>query len=245
MRVDRYLTVQSDYHKVQVPVDEIMYITIDGRKTKITRADGSSVSTNRSLKDVFGDLPGDVFASINRGIVVSKNYVRSEKNGLLTMKDGTKFKRRVRGDRKEKPKETPVLPAEDRKNVPVEELKLWLGELPMPVCMLELVYKGRSGSASFVVRYCNSAMEALEQVRFDEIRDRSVAAMPGVGRAKWLTVFADVAINGGVRTVEDAWDTQGRFMRLHCYQPQPGCCGVVLTDLTRENRLVEKLFHRG
>ena len=66
VRVDRYLTVQSDYHKVQVPVDEIMYITIDGRKTKITRADGSSVSTNRSLKDVFGDLPGDVFASINK-----------------------------------------------------------------------------------------------------------------------------------------------------------------------------------
>ena len=241
----RYLTVQSDYRKVQVPVDEIMYITIDGRKTKITRADGSSVRTNRSLKEVYGDLPGDVFSSINRGIVISRVYVKSEKNGLLTMKDGAQFKRRVRADRKEKPKVVPAVPAEDHRSCPVEELNWWLGGLPMPVCILELVFKSRNGSASFVVRYCNPAMEQLENIRFSEVQDQSVATLQGIGRSKWLTVFADVAINGNARTVEDVWDGQGRFMRVQCYQPQPGCCALVLTDLTRENRLLEKLFHRG
>ena len=87
----RYLTVQADYHKVLVPLDEIMYLTIDGRKTKITRKDGSFVRTNRSMKDIYAELPEELFSSINRGIVVSRGFVKHEKNGFITMKDGTVF----------------------------------------------------------------------------------------------------------------------------------------------------------
>ena len=61
MEEKRYLTVQSDYHKVLVPVDDIMYLTVDGRKTKITRKDGSALRTNRSMKDIYAELPGEVF----------------------------------------------------------------------------------------------------------------------------------------------------------------------------------------
>ena len=243
----RYLTVQEDYHKVLVPVDDIMYITIDGRKTKITKKDGSAVRTNRSLKDVFGALPEEVFSSINRGIVVSKTYVKHEKNGLITMKDGAQFKRRVRSDRLQN--RSKVVPAalepEHRRDCPAEELDWWLGELPMPMCVLELVYQSRGGSASFVIRYCNRAMEALEQVAPKSVKDQPLNVLRGLGKAKWLTVFADVAINGSTRTMEEMWDDGETFVRVHCYQPQSGCCTVVLTDLTRENNLVQKLFHRG
>ena len=239
----RYLTVQADYHKVLVPVDEIMYLTIDGRKTKITRKDGSSVSTNRSMKDIYAELPGEVFSSVNRGIVVSRSFVKHEKNGLITMKDGTEFKRRVRSDRvKEKPRT--VRPQPVVRELPAGELDWWLGDLPMPMCVLELAYGGSGGSAEFTVRYCNRAMESLEGVVFREIQNRPVSAMKGIGSEKWLTIFADVAINGSSRVLEDLWE-DGSFMRVHCYQPQNGCCAVVLTDLTREHNLVQKLFRRG
>ena len=241
---ERYLTVQADYRKVQVPVDDIMYLTIDGRKTKITKADGTSIRTNRSLKDVFGDLPGEVFSSINRGIVVSKNYVKTEKSGLITMKDGTQFKRRVRADRTEKPKLTPASQEESWRACPASELDWWLGKLPMPVCILELVYRSRSGSAAFVVRYCNREMEALEGVKFSDVKDQTVTALKGIGSPKWLTIFADVAINGTPRMVEDQWEN-GSYYRVHCYQPQNGCCALVMTDMTRENNLVQRLFHRS
>lgn len=241
---DRYLTVQADYRKVQVPVEEIMYLTIDGRKTKITKADGSSVRTNRSLKDVYGALPGEEFSSINRGIVVSKKYVKSEKKGLITMTDGTQFKRRVRADRTEKPKVRPAAKEERWRECPAEELNWWLGELPMPVCILELVYRNRSGSAAFVVRYCNKEMEVLENVRFSDVKDQSVSRLKGIGSPKWLTIFADVAINGTPRMVEDQWE-DGKHLRVHCYQPQNGCCALVMADMTRENNLVQQLFLRG
>ena len=239
----RYLIVQSDYHKVQVPVDDIMYITIDGRKTKITRKDGSSLRTNRSLKDVYGDLPGEVFSSVNRGIVVSKDYVKGEKKGIITMRDGTQFKRRVRAERSEKPKVIPVAQEARWKPCPVEELTWWLGELPMPMCILELVYRSRGGSAALVVRYCNRAMEELENIRFADVKDQPVSKLACLGQAKWMTVLADVAVNGSSRVMEDQW--ADKFMRVHCYQPQSGCCALVLTDLTRENNLVETLFRRG
>lgn len=243
MEEKRYLTVQSDYHKVLVPVDEIMYLTVDGRKTKITRKDGSALRTNRSMKDIYAELPGEVFTSINRGIVVSKTYVKHEKNGILTMKDGTEFKRRVRSDRV-KPKPRVIAPAPVLREFPTEDMSWWIDDLPMPMCVLELVYQGRNGSASFAIRYCNHAMEQLEGVLLRNVKDQSVTALKEIGSAKWLTVFADVAINGSSRVVEDMLE-DGSFMRMNCYQPQSGWCAVVMTDLTRENRLVQKLFQRG
>ena len=242
----RYLTVQSDYHRVQIPIDDIMYVTIDGRKTKITRKDGSAVRTNKSLRDVFADLPGEVFQNINRGIVVSKTYIKSDEAGLIIMRDGSQFKRRVRSDRgREKPKVIPTAQAEPWRSCPAEDLDWWLGKLPLPMCILELVYRGRGGATAFVVRWCNREMEQLEGVSLREVKDQPVTLLRGVGDSKWLTVFADVAINGGSRTIEDLWAGTGRFLRLHVYQPQAGCCGLVLTDLTRENNLVQKLIHQS
>jgi len=242
----RYLTVQSDYHRISIPVNDIMYVTIDGRKTKISKKDGTCVRTNKSLKDVYADLPADVFSSINRGIVVSKNFIKSEKDGVLTMKDGTQFKRRVRSDRlRERPGVVPAGQESQWRQCPTEELDWWLGAMPAPVCILEMVYRSRGGSAAVVVRYCNRAMEQLEGIALRDVRDQPVTLMKHVGNPKWLTIFADVAINGGTKVIDELWEDTGKFLRVHCYQPQSGCCALVLTDLTRENNLIQQLIHRG
>lgn len=237
-----YLTVQSDYHKVKVPVDEIQYITIEGRKTKITRADGRAICTNRSLRDVYGELSDELFTSINRGIVVSKKFIKGEKDGIVTMADGTSFRRRVRSDRLTKRPRG----AQGAIPCPTDTLSQWLGGLPVPMCVMEVVY-GRSShrGAEFLLRYCNGAMEQLEGVKLSEVRDKPLEQLPGVGEKKWLSVFVDVAINGSARTLETPWRDGEKFYRLHCYQPQPGFCTLALVDLTKETKLVQELFQRG
>ena len=240
-----YLTVQSDYHKVQVPVDDIMYITIEGRKTKITRADGSTLCTNRSLKDIYAELSDELFSSINRGIVVSRKYIKQEKDGVISMTDGTTFRRRVRSDRLPRREKTVAPAAEEKQVCPAELLLQWTGTMPMPMCIMELVYRSRGRGVEFLLRYCNGAMEQLEGVQLAEVRDKPLEQLPGVGNAKWLTVFADVAVNGSSRVLEDIWEDSGRFFRLCCYQPQPGFCALVMVELTKENRLVQELFQRG
>lgn len=239
-----YLTVQSDYRKVQVPVDDILYITIENRKTKITRLDGSTVCTNRSLKDIYAELPEAQFSSINRGIVVAVRQIRQEVGGVVTMADGTSFRRRVRSDRLPQREKVRAQALEDRVLCPSDLMEQWVGKMPLPMCVLEMVYRSRGRGVEFQLRYCNKALEVLEQVQLSEVRDRSIEELKGVGNAKWLTVFADVAVNGSSRTLEDVWP-DGRFLRIHCYQPQQGFCALVLTDLTRENNLVQELFQRG
>ena len=239
----RNLIVQSDYHKVQIPLDEIMYITIDGRKTRIARKNGSAVKTNRSLKDIFAELPEDRFSSVNRGIVVAHAFVRHEKAGVITMKDGTQFKRRVRSDRLKARPKVPVPAPEPPAPCPAEDLDRWLGSMPAPMCILELSYREPGGSAAFVIRWCNEALAELEGSSAAALRGRPLTALEHLGDAKWLGVFADVAINGGVCTREELWDDGGRFFRLQCYQPRSGCCAVILADLTRENNLVRTFFH--
>lgn len=236
------LTVHADYRKAQIPVDDIAYITVEERKTKITRGDGSVLRTNQSLKDIFAQLPEETFLNINRGIVISKRFIQDEKNGEITMTDGARFRRRVRADRAPKRPRQPAAPKREKRAVcPAETLAQWLDPMPVPVLIMELVY-GSGGGVDFLVRYLSREMAQLESVTIDEILNQSVLKLSNVGSPKWMAIFADVAIHGGTRVIEDVLEGSGKYMQLRCYQPQPGFCGCVLTDLTKENNLVQELF---
>ncbi len=235
------LTVPSDYRKAQIPVDDIVHITVADRKTKITRSDGSVLCTNRSLKDVYAQLPEEMFSNINRGIVVSKKYIRAEKDGVVFMSDGSEFRRRVRADRV--PKRQKTVPAPPRTVCPTELLGQWLDAMPMPMLIMELVHSG--GGVDFLVRYLSREMAQLESVSNQEIMDQSVLRLKNVGSPKWMPIFADVAIHGSTRVIEDVLENSGKYMQLRCYQPQKGFCVCVLTDLTKENHLVQELFGKS
>ena len=240
LHLAEFLTVQADYRKTQVPIEDIAYITVEDRKTKITRRDGSVIRTNTSLKDVFAALPEDVFSDINRGIVISRNYVKGEKNGIITMTDGTVFRRRVRSDRptKGKPKKK-TLPKEPIV-CPADTLEGWLGTMPIPACMMELVYE-KSGVA-FHIRYMNESLAKLEGVDATQVRGRAASELRHIGSAKWMAIFADVAINGSTRVIEDS--ISGKYYQIHCYPPQPGYCALMLVDVTKETALIRKLFKK-
>lgn len=236
------LTVHADYRKAQIPVDDIAYITVEERKTKITRGDGSVLRTNQSLKDIFAQLPEETFLNINRGIVVSKRFIQDEKNG------GDHYDRRSEvpaagtgGSRPQAPKAACGAKREKRAVCPAETLAQWLDPMPVPVLIMELVY-GSGGGVDFLVRYLSREMAQLESVTIDEILNQSVLKLSNVGSPKWMAIFADVAIHGGTRVIEDVLEGSGKYMQLRCYQPQPGFCGCVLTDLTKENNLVQELF---
>lgn len=238
--MNEFLTVQADYRKTQLPIEDIAYITVEDRKTKITRRDGSVIKTNTSLKDVYAALPEDVFSHINRGIVISSNYVKGEKNGVITMTDGTVFRRRVRSDRPTKrtvkkknlPKEPVICPA--------ETMEAWLGPMPMPMVIMELVYEKKG--VAFYVRYMNEALAKLEGVDQLQVRGRAASELRHIGSAKWMAIFADVAINGSTRVIEDTLG--GKYYQIHCYQPQNGYCALALCDVTKETALVRKLFRK-
>ena len=233
------LTVHADYRKAQIPADDIAYITVEDRKTKITRGSGAVLRTNQSLKDVFAQLPEDTFLNINRGIIVSKKFIELEKNGVITMMDGTQFRRRVRSDRM--PKRPKPAPRQEKHVVcPAEVLGRWLDPMPMPMLVMELVYG--AGGVDFRIRYLSREMARLESVTMEEALDQSVLKLSNVGSPRWMAIFADVAIHGGSRVIEDVLEGSGKYMQLRCYQPQPGFCGCVLTDLTKENNLVQELF---
>lgn len=243
------LTVQSDYRKVQVPLNDIAYITVEGRKTKITRGDGRVHLTNRSLKDVYAQLPEDTFSNINRGIVVSKRFIKTDDNGIITMKDGTQFRRRVRSDRlprRESAAETKPRPKQKKAitahvSFPAERMTKWLGNMPVPLLLLELIY-AQNKRVELSVRLCNQSMAEILGVDASALLGKSAQTIPQLGNAKWLTIFADVALHGGSQTAEDVLPDSGRYLRMQCYQPQNGYCGILLSDLTRENQLLQELF---
>ena len=238
------LTVQANYRKIHIPISDIAYMTMDGRKTKLTLGDGSSVLTNQSMKELLSELPESIFSNINRGVVISRNFVKSDRNGVVTMEDGTVLRRRVRSDRlpkKPAPAHRSLLAEPPRAVCPGGVLGQWLDAMPLPMLILELVY-GKPGGVDFIIRYSNREMAAL--IAAEPEIGASVQSLPGIGSTNWMAIYANVAINGGNRIIENVLEGSGRFLQLQCYQPQPGFCACVLTDCTRENRLIQELFRQ-
>ena len=50
------------------------------------------------------------------------------------------------------------------------------------------------------------------------------------GGRKWIVSYADVALNGGQRTLHDYSPEIDKNLTIQCYQPEPGYCACVLTE---------------
>ncbi len=219
---------KSFWVKKGIRVSDVMYITRDGRKTVITLSDGSTVETFNPIKSIIETCPNDTFECINKGIVISPQYVVDVKHNEYQMTDGTTFTGRVRTT------------AKQRKNIakyngelPISEWEQFsiLDKMPMAFCIIELVFNESGHGIDFIFRYCNKEMEELEGKSIDEMMNSSFYEVFENGDKKWLITYADIALNGGKKIIESYSPEIGSNLRIYCFQPKPNYCACALLKI--------------
>ena len=71
-------------------------------------------------------------------------------------------------------------------------------------------------------------MAGIEGVPVEEMINRSFYEVFRNGDKKWLVAYADVALNGTQRTLDDFSPEIGKNLTITCYQPEPGFCACIL-----------------
>jgi hypothetical protein len=99
---------------------------------------------------------------------------------------------------------------------------------PIAFCAIELVFAQDGRGVDFVFRYCNRAMEPVEGLTVEQMVDRSFYEVFPKGDRKWIVPYADVAMNGTTRILNDYSSEVQKNLRISCFQPEPGYCACMI-----------------
>lgn len=214
--------------KKKYEISDVMYITRQDRKSIVHLANGETVQTFNPIKKLIAEFPEEAFEVINKGIVVFKKYVSSVDGNIYLMSDGVSFTGRVRENKKQKENIEKYI-----SNKISDEWNQYsiLDKMPIPFCIIELVFDENGHGMDFIFRYCNKEMEELAGRTIDEMIDKSFYEVFTNGDKKWLVIYADVAINGTTKVIEEFSPEIDSKLRIYCYQPKQNFCACALIKI--------------
>ena len=218
------------FQKHDLCAGNILYIYRNDHKTVICRMDGEEFSLFAPVHDVLSVLPEGEFLSISKGTVVCRSHiVNISHDGVYTMSDGRTFQGRKRGlsNHRRLRTEIGLTGTQPLPQNMLEKCTL-LDNMPLAFCVIELTFNEEGHGVDFIFRYCNAEMANVEGVPVEEMLNRSFYEVFRNGDKKWLVAYADVALNGTKHTLRDYSPEIGKYLTIHCYQPEPGYCACVL-----------------
>ena len=222
----RFLTKQN------ITPEQILYIVRSDGKTVLHLNDGRTAETFSPLKDMPSQLAPLTMLSVNKGVLLNEKEIVSIDKGLYTMTDGATFRGRIRtpgAHNRNARLLNRMLPAPIYipKNL-VEHFSI-LDKLPLPFCVIEVVFDQNRRRVDYLIRYCNRAMAEFENRPMEEILNRSCFELFPTKDKKWAVAFADVALNGETRDISEE-RLGSTAITVHCFQPKEGYCACILVE---------------
>ena len=232
--IERYLK------KRNIEVEHILSARCNNHNIHIRLDSGDEVICYMLMYELMEVIPEDEFLILRKGTILRKTGILSiSDDGIYTMIDGSTFQGTKRSLKKHKVireklgllrwQTNPTLALTMRPLTLLEKCSL-LDDMPVAYCIIELVFDENGRGIDFIFRYCNKQMEVIEGVPVEDMVDHSFYEVFKNGDKKWIVTYADVALNGGQRTLRDYSPEVDKNMTIHCYQPEPGYCACVLTE---------------
>lgn len=221
--------IKKFFEKHSIALSDIKYIIREDGKTAVYRTNGYMVSTYHTVKDFKENLPTAEFLCPNKGILLAAAQIVDVSDGAYTMSDGRSFKYRVHNSQFHDMRLLTLGRRLEQAKSDTPDFSV-LDHMPLPACAMTRLpgEKGRMGS--FVFCYCNGQMLSCEGLTKEEILDQEVQKVfPRVNDGA-LVAYADVALNGTARIVEEYDPQRGLRMKVYSYQPIPGYCVCVMTQ---------------
>lgn len=212
---------------------DILYILRNNGKTVIHLLDGRAVETFSPLKTLVEQLGSLSLLCVNKGIVLNEKEIISVEKGHYTMSNGVTFRGRIRTPGAHN-RQAALLKhhMSSQIHIPMNigERFSVLDQMPLAFCVMEIVFDKDGHGIDFIFRYCNKAMEEFEQKSSDEILNHSCYEIFPDSDKKWAISYAEVALNGITRDIQQLDSIHGTTVTVHCFQPREGYCACVLVE---------------
>ncbi|MDO4475415.1 MAG: LytTR family transcriptional regulator DNA-binding domain-containing protein [Lachnospiraceae bacterium] len=231
--MNQSITIKHFLQKNSVHASNIKYIIREDNRTNIYLLDNRVVSCFHTIKALKEVLPEEHFCLIKKGILVAKNQIVSIDRNMYSMLDGRVFDGRKRGLKEHQQLNDSL---NRNINLPIAGINdiasafRILDDMPAAFCVIQLLFDDLGKGIDFIFRYCNKAMEQLENKTLDEMVDRSFYDIFPNADKKWLISYANVALNGTTCTITDYSPEVDKTLTIHCFQPMEGFCACLLLE---------------
>lgn len=231
--------IEKFFKKHAFSPEDIKYIIREDGKTAIHLIDDRIIYTYITVKELKESLPPEDFLYPNKGIVAATSQIVNVRDGSYEMVDGRIFKYRVHnsiyhdnrllmlGRRMEHVQNSANALSPDS----LASTFAILDKIPLPICVIELIFDDLGRGADFILRYCNSKMAEIEQRSTEEMVNHSLIEIFHNMNKRWLVTYADVAVNDTVRVIEEHHALLDKNIKVYCYQPMEGYCACVMTGI--------------
>lgn len=217
----------------QINPEQLIYLTRENQRTALYLLDGHVVTTSIPQKDIRAWLGEEDFINISKGITVRKDQIVDiSATGVYTMTDGRTFNGRQRHMTEHKQLRRELLPllSAEQQEVPMELLQKCslMDTMPLPFCVIELVFDASGHGIDFMFRYCNPAQLRLEGLQAEQVLNCSFYSIFPNGDKKWLVIYADVALNGTHYELHEYNARLRKNVTFCCFSPQKGYCACLI-----------------
>ena len=233
--------VMNFMKKRVIGAKDIVYIrAVEGRATLFLR-DGRQIRAFVPVKEFDKVLEPYGFISVNRGVIVNRDEIRHIEGKQYHMKDGTVIEGRVRFLAEHRQMREELRGRKTYGEILLEgkyELYSVLDSLQNAFVLFEMLPLELTGNVrQFRLKYCNTAMEELTGLTFQEMLERRIQKIMPRTSLEWKTVLEEVAISGRTHYLRGTTRKNGkggRFIIL-CFQPLGGYCGCVFLPVRKES----------
>ncbi|MDO4478724.1 MAG: PAS domain-containing protein [Lachnospiraceae bacterium] len=231
--MEQLSTIKHFFRKNNIHASNIKYIIREDNKSCIHLMDERVISCFHTIKSMRDALPADDFCMIKKGILVAKNQIINIDKNVYTMLDGRVFDGRKRGLKAHQSLNDALNRNINKPIANIEDLTTAFGildDMPAAFCVIQLLFDEKGKGIDFIFRYCNKAMEALENKTLEEMLDQSFYEIFPNADPKWLISYANVALNGTTCTIRDYSPEVDKTLVIRCYQPMEGLCACLLLE---------------
>lgn len=224
--------IQKFFTKHHITENDIKYIIRRDGKTCICLDDGRIVETYTPLKTIITEMTPDHFINVNKGIALASDKIASIHDDQYMMQDGNHFKGRARMPMLYRFEQERRFNSPEMVNGSMDLINAFsvLDRIPIPFCVIELLYDNTGNSIDFRFRYANEAMADLQSLSREQLLNESFYSIFRNGDRKWLVAYADVALNGGSRIFRDYSPEINKDLTIYCYQPSEGYCACAFLE---------------
>lgn len=240
MRKQGSITIISDKKPVEVSINSVIYVQMQGNIAHIHTMQGRVYSTRMTLAALEKQL-GDGFILVKRGCLVSVMAIHDISDRVYlsngeALEHAPRRKNELLAVLHEKQQSlirsftTETLPATPEQYH--EHYRLF-DTMPFAFADIEMVFDDSFNAIDWVFRYGNPALAALEKQPLESMIDHAFSEIFPDMDSKWLRTYERAALYGEMLKIIDYSPEIDTYLDIICFPTFKGHCGCILFDVAK------------
>lgn len=200
------ISVISNRRHISLPVEDILYIQLSGRRAVIHASGGRTYETYTTIEELE--------------LMLGSGFIRTDRATLVATKGIHAIGRQIAQSLSDS--DAPATQKDYQRHYASYD------SAPFAFTDIEMVFNEKRAAVDWIFRYANEALARLEKKPLEQLIDRSFGSIFPNMDDKWLRVYERTALFGETLEIIDHSPEIDTDLKIICFPTFKGHCGCIL-----------------